>query len=537
MANRKWCGVSAVLLSVAIVACSSPSSNDVVIPLDIVADVSTELEVIAEARVTEAVSFDVDVETGEKTLALIAPVTIPDGVPVPLVVRVTENGKPAWWTYGMFSLDFGAGEAAQIRVTRGMGSATVDLSGLGEHEFVVGGEGLSGKATVMVDESMQSREVSGVLEGADLNWGPDEVLYAAADIEIPAGETLVIGEGTVVLLGHKANLLVQGEVLSVGSAVKPVLFTAGDAAKPWGGIIHDGSVGEYLHTFFSSGGGDSVKKFGHSNSQAVLFVKAGHLTLKNVYLLDNVGKGLGSDKGQLSVEDSLISRCDTGGELKYSIASFYRTWFLEMPSDDGVPDDDDNDGIYLAKPHADTAADEPSAVVEECVFAIGKDDGIDHNGSQVVVKSSFIEGFHHEGIACSNGGFVNAVDTLVMGCQQGIEAGYGAPEVTVDHCTLVDNEVGLRMGDSYSDPIEGTLTVTNSISVSNSEHNVWDFSNRVDGPKPGQVSISHSMVDQDDYDGQDGNLPGLPVFDSSYHLEADSPGTGAASDGSDMGLL
>jgi hypothetical protein len=223
--------------------------------------------------------------------------------------------------------------------------------------------------------------------------------------------------------------------------------------------------------------------------------------------------------------------------LKQSRVEFFRTWFLEMPNADGNPVDDDNDGIYLHNPPPDLPADEASATVTQCVFAVGKDDAIDHNGSRIRVADSFIEGFHHEGVACSKDNWVEIRNTLVRDCQQGIESGYGSPQVTVDHCTVVENEVGFRLGDSYERVVSGSLTVTNSIAVLNSDSNVWNFSRRDSGPLPEHVSISNSIVDSPEWDGQNENLPGLPEFDSTWHLLPNSVGVGGGSDGLDVGLL
>ncbi len=153
------------------------------------------------------------------------------------------------------------------------------------------------------------------------------------------------------------------------------------------------------------------------------------------------------------------------------------------------------------------------------------------------MSDSFIEGFDHEGIACSKNNWVQVANTLVRNCQQGIEAGYGSPAVTVSHCTVVGNEIGFRLGDSYERVVSGSLTVLDSIAVDNSQANIWNFSRRDGGPLLGHVDISYSIVDTLEWDATNSNLPGLPLFDGSYHLMPDSIGIGAASDGQDIGLL
>ena len=472
----------------------------------------------------------------EPTISLIAPAVVLADRPFPVVVRVTVDGEPAFQLTTPAVVSSDGTEAATLALYRGTGSAEV-VTPTGSVTLAI--EVASGKTerTVTGVAPNPDRELAGELAGDELVWGPDEVMHITDDVSVAAGSTLTIHAGTTVLLDAKVNLLVDGEIVGEGTPAAPLYFAPWDADKPWGGLrVADGS-GTFSYTFFTHGGGDGSKVFGHSGSQAVLFVEEGSLDLDNVFILDNVGKGLGSQLATMTVTDSVISRCDTGGELKKTLVGFHRTWFLEMPSADGEPVDDDNDCIYLHNPPPGLAADEPSATLTECVFAVGKDDGIDHNGSRIRVLDSFIEEFHHEGIACSKDNWVEVTNTLVRGCQQGIEAGYGSPQVTVDHCTIVENEVGFRLGDSYERVVSGSLTVTNSIAVQNSNGNVWNFSRRDQGPLLDHVNISNSLVDSPEWDSTNENLPGLPAFDSTWHLLPGSIGVGAASDGLDVGIL
>jgi hypothetical protein len=289
---------------------------------------------------------------------------------------------------------------------------------------------------------------------------------------------------------------------------------------------------------FTHGGGDTTRQFAtHSHSQPVFRVNQATVSLTGVAFLDNVGKGPSGDRARYTLVDGLVARCDTGGEWESSAVTIRDTWVLETPNADGQPADDDNDGIYL---HLSLPGDDGAPVaslIERAVFAVGKDDGVDHNGATLTVRDTLIEGFAHEGIAASNKGRVDVVNTLIRDCEQGVEAGYGAPEVVVDHVVATDNDVGLRLGDSYDKDVTGTLTVTNSIATGNRLHNVWNHVNKLNGPLEGHVSISTSLVDDPAWDGKDGNLPGEPTFDATWHLVPGTTGTGAATDGSDLGLL
>jgi hypothetical protein len=253
--------------------------------------------------------------------------------------------------------------------------------------------------------------------------------------------------------------------------------------------------------------------------------------------MDNPGKAMGAKAAVVKLKDCLITRCDTGGELVETLAQIRTSHFLDMPSEHGVFVDDDNDCLYLKGEYVDGSGDKPASLVEGCVFAVGKDDGIDHNGANVVVNDCSMEGFAHEGIACSGGGRIEIRNTLARQNEQGIEAGYGEPDVVVDHCVVTDNDVGFRYGDSYDWEVTGHLAVTNSISFGNQKHNVWNWVNLLDGPAADALDISYSMVDDPEWDGQAHNLAGQPVFDDAWRLAPGSPGVGKGSDGQDIGLL
>jgi hypothetical protein len=166
----------------------------------------------------------------------------------------------------------------------------------------------------------------------------------------------------------------------------------------------------------------------------------------------------------------------------------------------------------------------------------GKDDGIDHNGANLLIRGCRIEGFDNEGIAASNSNNISVYNTLVKNCEQGIEAGYGNPTVSVDHCTLINNEIGLRFGDSYNWGCEGQIYTTNSVLFGNGD-NILNYDLLLQAAVPGAIEISYSMTNDSDYNESPNCISGIPVFDENYYLLAGSPGEGAANDGYDMGII
>lgn len=255
--------------------------------------------------------------------------------------------------------------------------------------------------------------------------------------------------------------------------------------------------------------------------------------MTDVYLLDNPGKAFGFTNSSVSITSSLITRCDTGGEFKYCTVSIEESAFLDIPNGDNTEVDDDNDALYLD--HQLEGGFDSS--IRNCIFITGKDDGIDHAGASVVIADCVIEDFDNEGIAASTGNSVSVFNTLILGCGQGIEAGYGEPAVSVNHCTLVGNGVGIRFGDSYTWGCYGSLNVVNSIVVDNNEYNVWNYDLALGGPREDAITVTYSIVNQPEYDDGEGCLIGAPSFTVTHLLTEESIGTNAASDGLNMGIL
>ncbi|HEX7071717.1 MAG TPA: hypothetical protein VF190_12965, partial [Rhodothermales bacterium] len=376
-------------------------------------------------------------------------------------------------------------------------------------------------------------EISGTLEGTVVAWTDSVDVHVTGDLVVPAGSRLEVREGTRVLFASRANLIVEGELVIAGTREAPVLFASRSAAEPWGGVVIDRGTMTAEHAFFVNAGADETRAFSHSNSQAVLYFGSADGTLSHVYLMDNVGKGIGGTSSVVRFDRGLITRSDTGGEVHYGVTRISNSHILEIPNADGVPVDDDNDGFYFFEAHREL---DDFSRVERTFVMVGKDDAIDHNHAKLEIVGSWLEGFAHECVAGSSGNEVRILSSVLRDCEQGVEAGYGAPTVVVDHSVIVDNRVGVRFGDSYTNPLDGHITVTNSILFGN-EDDVLNLDMSSGGPVPGAITLMQTLANDTDTAGCSGCIGGEPQFDDGYFLMSGSPGTGAASDGSDLGLV
>ena len=443
-------------------------------------------------------------DTGQAPEALTLEVVREPPLGVPFALAVSEaSGKPVNATV---QVCVNGAPRTTLQLYRGRGSVSLSLSEPGPLTLQARAAEAHGAKRVVV-RARALRHVDGAPSAAAQthSWTAEQDVVVDGTISLSASETLEIGPGTRVLLGANASLELAGTLRVLGTADDPVIFTR-SSEQPWGGIrLAPGAQASIAFAWFVAGGGDARYAFGHSDSQPVLFVDEASLDMRGGGLIDNHGKAFGSRLARLTLERMLISRCDTGGQFDSSQLTFRHLHVLEIPDNDGSRTDDDNDGFYFYDPPATEDAG-AFAVVEDSVFVRGMDDGIDQNGAKLSVHRVWIEGFAHEGVACSSTRDVLVADSVVRGCGQGIEAGYGAPRVRVERTLVTGNGVGIRFGDEYSEPTTGSLQVDYSI-VSGNAENFRNFVTTLNGPLPDAVHASCSVFDHAEFVNVAGNVP------------------------------
>ena len=458
---------------------------------------------------------------------VIAPQTFVSGRSFPIAIEVNSNNQLDLFYSGTLALTASGVQIPddQLRVRKGRGMAMLQSDG-GNSLTVNSGQF---SVSPQINQTAATTH-SGSLSGSQ-TWSAQSVNIVTSNLTIESGDTLTIEAGSWVLLNEDVNITVNGHLNVLGLSANPVVFTSNEL-NAWGGLLFATGSGTLNFCLINNGGGDDSQWFGHSDSQPVVMTTGGQVTLKRCFIFDCPGKALGAISGRLNFSNGGISRCDTGGEFGSSYAEISGSHVLEIPDADGLLEDDDNDGFYFFGTNAENIPN----VVDSCVFMIGEDDGIDHNGAILEVKNCWVEGFANEGVATSNQNTAYIYNSLFKNCEQGIEAGYGSPTVTVDHCVMVENDYGLRFGDWYNWGCSGTINCTNSIMLDNTD-NVYNFDVLSNGPITGAIDITHSIPSDTEFDGNTGNVIGVPIFDNQYQLEPGSVGIGAASDGLNMGLV
>ncbi len=477
----------------------------------------------------------------DRAVDLLAPRRVRKGETLPVVARGLDWQRETDVAWNALVSLANSSDLSATSLKFQHGVATLNPTVLASADFQLSTP-LGSRAVQVLPDDFPVENISGTLVG-NTTWTADREYRVTGEVVIPAGSQLTIEAGTRVLMGDRANLRVDGLLQSLGTASDPVFFNALDAAKPWGGLEFRGAASNRLrYTFFTRGGGDTSRTFGHSNSQPVLYVSSGNLACENCFITHNVGKAFGSKTSRIQIADSVLSHVDTGAQFDNSVVLVDRTWLMNISDEQQTFVDDDNDGFYFAGAHPSGEASEfrNSHIVRT------KDDGIDHNGAILKVLGSWIDGTFHEGIATSNKNTVEVEDTVVQRANQGIEAGYGGPMVTVTRSVVVANRTqvdpkapinaGLRFGDGYdgsNGAYTGKITASYMVLADNGD-NVRNYDGSIPGPKPGALVVTNSLAN--DPDASDpSNLSGVPVFGRRMHLLRGSAGFTAGPDGMPLG--
>ncbi len=351
------------------------------------------------------------------------------GAPVPISITVFDNHIST--------------PADSIRFYNGQGSVSITLdNGAAEPPGDViitvarGLDSVEKTVTVLDDVPGLYRQLSGTLNGADLVWSKaDGVINITGNCSVPSGQTLSIGDGTLVMVdttGGTNNgtlITVSGNIESNGTAAEPVHFfsTEGPAAmvlqqnaasnpNSWRGIAHNGNGNSTYDYTFITGAGNGVVQ-GHPRPP-ILWFPGGNshsLVFSDGMVCDGSGMAFsGNGVGSYTVLRSLMTRLGIGGEFNGN----GHTLVLEdcwWTSTGWAPDPVDGDLIHVDGPAS-------NQIIRGNVFADGGDDGVDHSGSHFRIENSMIWGILDKAISMT-GGSIDMENCLLFDSGQGIRGG------------------------------------------------------------------------------------------------------------------
>ena len=485
-------------------------------------------------------------QIGNSNAELITPKRIKPGQRLPIVVRIRDaNGEINPVEQTPMNIAFGAAHAdTVIAIKRGAGTGTVQIDA--GSPFVLSAQNVHVPAVQKQIEisSVPTISYSGLLPTGDVIWDNSADRLITADLTIPSGCNVTIKEGTWVLVKRYVNVYVEGRLTVEGTALEPVIITSEQWSEPWGGIEFRSAAGTFEYCMVLNGGGDLSKgqptnEGWHTGHQHIFFGRENsEFTFNQCFFLYSPGKVFGAQDSKVTVNNSVTSFVWHGGEFHRVLLFYQNSHLMNLPNDDHIYTEDiDTDGFHIDYVNPDYPQ---YSVVDRCYFVTGKDDAIDHHHSRLKISNCWLEDFIHEGVAASGGDTVKILNTVALNNDQGFEAGNTdagvseGPFVFVDHCVAVGNNVGLRIGDSYSATYRDVMTVTNSVMYNNKD-NIWNYLNSTHAPLEGALHISYSMTNDSDYNASPYCITGVPVFDANYYLLRGSPGINSGTRGTNMG--
>jgi len=481
---------------------------------------------------------------------------------IPMLIRVEAVAgdgtidRDLWDAVPTLSVDDNPGIALsvnEVKLYNGRGSELVTFTGSGDFTLTadIGGIKDTRSVTDLIGEPITV--VSQPLSSSE-TW--DGIYYVTGgDLRIPAGMTLTLNPGAMVLIDGTSTPLsqngididVEGALNSLGTKERPVTITAANPYAPWGEIHHSGEASTYQYTNITRAGHSPHS--GHTSKGPAMRVDDATITFDNTAITDIAGKTMYANNAALEFSNCLFSRSVMGPEIFTTAFLFEDSHIIEMLGiyrEDGVTDDDD--GIY---PHGAGAGKDIKLI--RSVVAVGDDDGIDTLDAIVTIEDVIVRDFGDKGISVFGGEATisrclvvennkKPEDPTVVSIGAKAHSG-GTTIVNMDHTTVVASEVtlptvdvGIQSHNKYGETSgEIIWNVTNCI---------IDATDPVDFQAPyleSDIHISYSDLFDETWTGT-GNITGDPMFVSrsnhNYNLQAGSPciDTGDP-EGADMGAL
>ena len=396
-------------------------------------------------------------------LRVLTPTNFPTGYEIPVVAWVVDGSNHAVRANGLLA----ASGQNPIQLKRGTGSgflASNQPPGLLNYIPSVGG--ISTNKPVNLEAGTVWTSVAGTLGGVT-TWPEQSRIRVTGHLAIPAGSSLNIGAGSIVLLNSGVNITNDGAVVIKGSVEQPVIFMPNSRAQPWGGFFmrtSSGSINATGAIFVASGASQSGAP-GHRPEQCLFLVDNSPSILLSdsaaIYLAGQLGHAYSG--GTFTFTRFLMQRATTGGEYTGASFTVNDSAFIECPDDSVNFVDGDNDALYFVS---------GSHYFTNTLIGWTKDDGIDSGGSgsgPLTYQSCWFESTFHEGNSLSGFKDVFSRGTVYFDCGQGIEDGYDAPDGRVDNCFFSMCQSGMRHGDNYTTigNYNGRFIGTNCISIYN----------------------------------------------------------------------
>jgi hypothetical protein len=479
---------------------------------------SSDLSFIPTLSVATAAAGAIAGGCGEPIFATGSPVAL-SGTADPVgALSVTVNGALAQSSY----ITSGAGPYGLSW------SAVVDLQP-GDNTVVIrahdGAEGLG--AVVAMEEVVVRRlpagfaQVGGTLAG-NTTWtaagGPYRMVQG---VEVPAGSTLTVEPGTVVLGNDGAAITVRGRLVVNGSAAAPVVLSAFSCARPWGGIVLDGT---------GTGPGDPSHVLRHATVQfatnspgaaGILAVSASKVLVEGSTFRNLQENAIDAVDSRVEVRDTLFERIFEGVHGTTSTVIILDSTFRDMIGDNDAIDFDGDQG--------------ERSQIARCLIETSADDGIDLALTSVDIQDNVFLAVADKAISLEGNGALGPptlTGNLIVGCGTGMALKDGVTIEGGAHNTITECQEGINLFAKDAGPEGGHGTFHSII--------IWNNVADVKLDDKSTVGFEFSNVGGGVWPGP-GNISAPPRFMApaagDFSLAPGSPCIRSGKDGSDMGAI
>ncbi len=415
----------------------------------------------------------------------------------------------------------------QIVLRNGLGSSLITVSGSGDFTLTAAVQNVqTGKSlTDLQNDSIST--VSGTLPGST-SWSG--IVNVTGDLTVPAGTTLTIDPGTLILLNGVSSgdsgtdIDVLGEINSMGTLQSPVTFTAYDPLLQWGEIHHDNADASlYQYTNITLAGHSPGG--GHTGTGPAVRSVNSQITFDYCTLTDNVGKVMQANGSDLTFTDCQIGRSIMGPEIATTALLFQDSWITEMYGTD------DNDGIYIH-----TQSPGQTCTLIGGVAADIDDDAIDTADSEVTIEDFIVRDCRDKGISIyDNEVTINrclvvntntAPEDPTVACIAAKAFEADTATINIDHTTIVTTKTGGVT--DYGIQSHNKYGVSAGTIIWNITNSIIDATDPVDVQAPyleSDVNIDYSDVYGEVWAGT-GNINTDPMFVdrvTNFHLQTGSP--------------
>jgi hypothetical protein len=431
------------------------------------------------------------ISLGSEEIEIFYPRRFTEHINVPFIFYVRESGK----TKAVYCEGKHTGSGGSFSIKQGEGSINLAASAVtNTTDFIIGGKKVSARIAKLSEPYI---ELKGTISSETV-IPANSFVHISGNLDIASSGSLTVQEGTLILIDEAVDINVSGPLIFSGTADNPVCITCSQSHKYWGGFItrvSGGTIEAEFTIFCQSGYHDSEGyNWGHSGRQALFYTENSTLKLDHCFMIDHIGQIFYPQSAILILDDILIQRAQTGGQVNYSDLTLRNSILTDFPDDSYAFQDNDNDALYLSASDAE---------IENTIFMFAKDDGLDSGnseGGEITLTNCRFEACFHEGAALSSGETVVKNHTfrgcVFTNCGQGLELGFSSPNHTVlaENCIFLSNGVGIRYGDNYDwSDVNGKMIIKDSNSLFN-EKDVWNMVRMVWSPKLEKIIFENTFV-------------------------------------------